>query len=132
MLMHKKTYVMTGEMKPDIGTLNVWEYIQEKFDKQETFDILVPEHEHPEYVWMQSIYVMGDYDKGDAVIQCEPVILCFDSQKLYTSQNNSHPEEVWFNKVADIYSFKRLKEVGYVMSNDNIPSSLPTAYSDEI
>ena len=131
MLMHKKNYVMTGEVSPDIGIRNVWDYIQEKFANKEYFDILVPEHEELSYIWMQNIFVLGKYENGDAVIQSEPVLLCFDSQSLYTNQNNAYPEEVTFNRVAEIYSYERLKEVGYPIIV-GIPTSLPTEYSDHI
>ena len=130
-IMHKKEFVMTGELVPDGGRMNVWEFMQEKFRNQEHFDILIPEHEESEYILMQSIYVLGDYKKGDAVIQCEQVVLCFDSQKLYTSLNNLHPEQEWFDKVSNIYSNKQLKAVGYP-TVEGIPTRMPTAFSQMI
>lgn len=127
MLISKKEYVMTGEITPEIGRENVWDYIHAQFSKEEYFDILVPEEVAPSYIRMQNLVVLGKYADGDAVVQCEPVILCFDSQTLYTNQENCYPEQEWFDKVVDIYSYQQFKQAGFPMKV-GIPSSLPTAY----
>lgn len=130
MIINKQVYDMAGELTPDVGKRNVWQYIQDGLAKEETFNIFVIEDWQETHVVLRNIYVMGDFAKvDDVVLQEETAVLCFQTHKLYLKQDNQYPVEESLDKEMNIYSRKQIQNAGF-NEIEGVPTVFVTPYAD--